>query len=272
MPRVPQAQEAGAGVRFELFPSVHVAGGRVVHLVGDGQVPEPGRSDPVEAALSFQEQGATWLHLVMAEEEGGGFDLGQARRVIDAVSIDVQLMCRAGVDDEAALERVLATGCARFNLGRSALTDLRWCAAAIARHGERIGVSLPVHMTGRGPRLAGPGRGTDAGDLWQALTVLDDAGCARYVVTDVSREGSLSTPNLGLFGEVCDRTAAAVLAAGGIAALDDLHAVAALAPRGVDGALVGRALYSGAFTLSQALACVAGISRPAVTSPWTRPH
>ncbi|MFF7725701.1 hypothetical protein [Streptomyces sp. NPDC008001] len=108
----------------------------MVHRVGDGQVAEP-----------------------------------QARRVIEAVSIGVQLMCRAGVDDEAALERVLATGCARFNLGRSALTDLRWCATAIARHGERIGVSLPVHLTDRGPRLAGPGRGTDAGDLWQALTV-----------------------------------------------------------------------------------------------------
>ncbi|MER5544136.1 HisA/HisF-related TIM barrel protein [Streptomyces sp. NPDC002589] len=251
------AEGTDAGARFELFPSVHVAGGRVVHLVGDGQVAELDRIDPVEAALAFQEQGATWLHLVMAEEEDGGFDLGQARRVIESVRIDVQLMCRAGVDDEAALEQVLTTGCARFNLGRSALTDLHWCAEAIARHGERIGVSLPVRLTERGPRLAGPGRGTDAGDLWQALTVLDEAGCARYVVTDVSREGSLSTPNLELFGEVCDRTDAAVLAAGGIATLDDLRAVTALAPRGVDGALIGRALYSGAFTLSQALARVA---------------
>ncbi|MGY5130321.1 HisA/HisF-related TIM barrel protein [Streptomyces nigrescens] len=251
MPRGSQdavgAQEAGSRARFELFPSVHVAGVQVVHLVGDGQVPERDRSDPVEAALAFQEQGATWLHLVMAEEEDGGCDLRQARRVIEAVSIDVQLMCRAGVNDDATLERALATGCARFNLGRSALTDLHWCAEVVARHGERIGISLPVRPTDRGPRLAGPGRGTDAGDLWKALTVLDDAGCARYVVTDVSRERNLSTPNLGLFRDVCDRTAAAVLAAGGIATLDDLRAVAALAPQGVDGAL----------TLSQTLACVA---------------
>ncbi|OIJ94743.1 hypothetical protein BIV25_21980 [Streptomyces sp. MUSC 14] len=261
MPRVSQDADSvrgtGAGARFDLFPSVHVAGGRVVHLVGDGQVPEPDRSDPVEAALAFQEQGATWLHLVMAEPAHGTPSLEQARRVIEAVSIDVQLMCRAGVDDEAALERVLATGCARYNLGRSALTDLDWCTAAIARYGERVGVSLPVRWTDHGPRLAGPGQGTDAGDLWQALTVLDDAGCGRYVVTDVSREGNLSGPNLALFTEVCERTGAAVLAAGGIATLDDLRAVAALAPHAVDGALIGRALYCGAFTLSQALACVA---------------
>ncbi|WP_229882238.1 HisA/HisF-related TIM barrel protein [Streptomyces alanosinicus] len=261
MPRISQApvgaQGADAGTRFELFPSVHVAGGRVVHLVGDGHIAELDRSDPVEAALAFQEQGATWLHLVMAEEDDGGFDLGQARRVIEAVSVDVQLMCRAGVNEESVLEQVLSTGCARFNLGRSALTNLPWCAEVIARHGERIGVSLPVRLTDRGPRLAGPGRGTDAGDLWQTLTVLDRAGCSRYVVTDVSREGSLSTPNLELFSEVCGRTDAGVLAAGGIATLDDLWAVAALAPHGVDGALIGRALYSGSFTLSQALARVA---------------
>lgn len=176
----------------------------MVHLVGDGQVPELDRSDPIEAALAFQEQGATWLHLVMADEEGAGSGLRQARDIIEAVSIDVQLMCRSGVDNEAALERALDTGCTRFNLGRSALSDLQWCAEAITRHGERIGVSLPVHLTGNGPRLAGPGRGADAGDLWQALAMLDDVGCARYVVTDVSREGSLSAPNLELFRRVCD--------------------------------------------------------------------
>ncbi|MEV5950125.1 HisA/HisF-related TIM barrel protein [Streptomyces sp. NPDC051993] len=251
------AQQAPTRARFELFPSVHVAGGRVVHLVGDGQVPEPDRTDPVEAALAFQEQGASWLHMVVAEEDAQGFDLAQARRVTEAVSIDVQLMCRAGVSDEATLEEALATGCARLNLGRSALTDLRWCAAAIVRHGERIGVSLPVHVTDHGPRLAGPGQDTDAGGLWTTLALLDDAGCSRYVVTDVSREGSLSRPNIELFREVCDRTAASVLAAGGIVTLDDLRAVTTLAPHGVDGALIGRALYSGAFTLSQALACVA---------------
>ncbi|MFJ7206560.1 HisA/HisF-related TIM barrel protein [Streptomyces sp. NPDC098789] len=250
-------QETSGGGGFEVFPSVHVADGRVVHLVGDGHVPEVGRTDPLQVALAFQEQGARWLHLVVAEDDGdsdGG--LLQARRIIDAVSMDVQLMCRRGIDDDRALEAALDTGCTRLNLGRSALTDLTWCAAAVARHGARLGVSLPVRTgdLARGLRLAGPG-GSDAGGLWDAVAVLDAAGCARYVVTDVGREGTLTGPHTGLFTEVCARSTAGVLAAGGIASLDDLRAVADLAPHGVEGALVGRALYAGAFTLSEALAC-----------------
>ncbi|WP_431043394.1 HisA/HisF-related TIM barrel protein [Streptomyces sp. P1-3] len=242
-----------------MFPSVHVAGGRVVHLVKDGQVPEPVRTDPVEAALAFQKQGATWLHLVMAEEEGnGGFDADTARRIIGTVDIDVQLMCRAGVVDDDSLARALDTGCNRLNLGRGSLADLRWCAAAIARHGERLGVSLPVRCTTGGLRVAGLGPGGDSGELGDVLRVLDRAGCARYVVTDVGREGTLSGPNLGLFHEVCARTPAAVLAAGGVTTLQDLRAVAALAPHGVEGVLVGRALYADAFTLPQALAAAVG--------------
>ncbi|WKX71385.1 HisA/HisF-related TIM barrel protein [Streptomyces sp. XD-27] len=239
-----------------MFPSVHVAGGRVVHLVKDGQVPEPVRTDPVKAALAFQEQGATWLHLVMAEDGSGGFDVDTARRVIGAVDIDVQLMCRAGVVDDDSLARALGTGCTRLNLGRGSLADLRWCTTAIARHGERLGVSLPVRRTGGGLRVAGLGPVADSGELGDVLSVLDRAGCARYVVTDVSREGTLSGPNLGLFRDVCGRTPAAVLAAGGVTTLEDLRAVVALAPHGVEGVLVGRALYADAFTLPQALAAV----------------
>ncbi|MFJ7209929.1 HisA/HisF-related TIM barrel protein [Streptomyces sp. NPDC098789] len=257
MPRdAVSGQETAGGRGFELFPSVHVADGRVVHLVGDGHVPEATLTDPVHVALAFQEQGARWLHLVVAEDDSAGGGLVQARRIIDAVSMNVQLMCRRGIDDDRALEAALDTGCTRLNLGRSALTDLTWCADAVTRHGARLGVSLPVRIggPGRGLRLAGPG-GSDAGSLWDAVTVLDAAGCARYVVTDVSREGTLAGPNTSLFTHVCARSTAGVLAAGGIASLNDLRTVADLAPHGVDGALVGRALYTGAFTLPEALAC-----------------
>ncbi|WP_395367120.1 HisA/HisF-related TIM barrel protein [Streptomyces sp. YH02] len=138
------------------------------------------------------------------------------------------------------------------------MTDLRRCAAAVARHGARLAVSLPVRAAGPGRdlRLAGPG-GTDAGSLWEAITVLNAAGCARYVVTDVGREGPLTGPNTGLITQVCAWTGGGVLAAGGISSLHDVRTVASLAPHGVDGLLVGRALYAGAFTLSQALACTA---------------
>lgn len=249
---LPDRRELGGG--FTVLPSVHVADGRVVHLVEDGFVPEPVRTDPIQCGLAFQEEGAAWLHLVMTEEQGG-FDADTAGRIIAALDIDVQLMCRAGVEDDASLERALGTGCARLNLGRGALADLAWCGRAIARYGGRIGVSLPVRTTGRGRRVAGLG-GVDLGDLWEILAALDGAGCVRYVVTDVSREGALSGPNLVLLEEVCARTPAAVLAAGGITTLADLKTVAALRPQGIEGALIGRTLYAGTFTLADALAGV----------------
>jgi phosphoribosylanthranilate isomerase len=237
---------------FTVLPSIHVADGRVVHLVRDGYVTEPVRTDPVRTALEFQQHGARWLHLVMIEQRGG-FDVDAARRIIRAVDMDVQLMCRAGVVDDDSLRRALATGCARLNLGRGALADLGWCARAVARHGDRLGVSLPVRSTGAQRRVAGLGHRIDITDLDHALTILDRAGCARYVITNVSREGTLSGPDLTLFTDVCATTPAKVLAAGGISTLDELRAVAALAPHGVEGALIGRALYTDAFTLPQAL-------------------
>ncbi|MFD4867840.1 HisA/HisF-related TIM barrel protein [Streptomyces sp. NPDC058412] len=257
---------------FTVFPSVHVADGRVVHLVEDGHVPEPVRTDPVNCALAFQNEGAQWLHLVMTEERGG-FDAQYAARIIAALDLKVQMMCRAGIHDDASLGRALETGCARLNLGRGALADLTWCARAIARHGDRIGVSLPVRTTGQGRRVAGL-NGADLGALWDVLARLDEAGCARYVVTDISREGSLAGPNLALFEEVCARTPAAVLAAGGITTLRDLQAVAALASHGVAGALIGRTLYAGTFTLPQALASLRAPTgkNTATTGPAANPR
>jgi phosphoribosyl isomerase A len=237
---------------FTVLPSIHVARGRVVHLVQDGYVPEPVRADPVRTALEFQRDGARWLHLVMIEQDGG-FDIDAARQIIAAVDIDVQLMCRAGVVDDNTLDLALSTGCTRLNLGRGALADLAWCARAVTRHGNRVGVSLPVRSTGARRYVAGLGRQTSVAELSNALAILDRAGCSRYTITDVSKEGSLSGPNLRLFTDVCADTPAKVLAAGGISTLDELRAVATLAPHGVDGALIGRALYAEAFTLPEAL-------------------
>jgi phosphoribosylanthranilate isomerase len=243
---------------FPVLPSIHVSKGRVVHLLRDGHVTEPVRTDPVRTALEFQQHGARWLHLVMTEERGD-FDADTARRIIRAVDMDVQLMCRAGVVDDDSLRRALATGCARLNLGRGALADLDWCARAIARHGDRLGVSLPVRSTDARRRVAGLGHGIDVADLDHALAILDRAGCTRYVITDVSREGTLSGPNFALFTDVCAVTPAKVLAAGGISTLDELRAVAALAPHGVEGAVIGRALFTNAFTLPQALHAASGM-------------
>ncbi|MDT0449244.1 HisA/HisF-related TIM barrel protein [Streptomyces hesseae] len=256
---------------FTIFPSVHVAAGQVVHLVEDGYVPEPARTDPVGCARAFQDEGAQWLHLVMTEE-ADGFDVDAAERVVRAVDLKVQMMCRAGIHDDASLQRALDTGCARLNLGRGALEDLAWCAQAIARHGQRLGVSLPVRIRDDGYRVVGL-RGADLGGLWNILAALDHAGCSRYVITDVSKEGALKGPNLRLFEDVCAHTPAAVLAAGGITTLSDLKAVADLRHQGVEGALIGRALYAGTFSLPEALAAItvpARTAQAATASPGER--
>ena len=154
-----------------------------------------------------------------------------------------------GIRDNASLDRALATGCTRVNLGTAALEDPQWTARAIARHGDAIAVGLDV----RGTTLAARGWTREGGQLWEVLARLDDAGCARYVVTDVTKDGTLRGPNLDLLREVCARTTAPVVASGGISSLDDLRALRGLVGEGVEGAIVGKALYAGAFTLPEAL-------------------
>ncbi|MFI5780323.1 HisA/HisF-related TIM barrel protein [Nocardia sp. NPDC051570] len=240
---------------FTLFPSIHLAGGRLVHLVRGEVVAEPVRSDPIKTALWFQEQGAKWIHLLALEREDYHFDPDDVRRIVDTVAIDIQLMTGAVVDDDS-LDRALSTGCTRVNLGTAAFADENWCRTVIAEHGDRIGITLPVWIAPHGPRLAMHGRADDGGDLWDVLERFDRMGCARYAVTDIGREGTLSGPNLDLLRQVCARTDAQILAAGGIATLDDLCAVAALTTDGITGALIGRALYADAFTLADANAAV----------------
>lgn len=164
--------------------------------------------------------------------------------------------CPGGIRDDASLAAALATGCARVNLGTAALENPQWCARVIAEHGDKVAVGLDVHIVDGRHRLRGRGWETDGGDLWEVLERLDRQGCSRFVVTDVSKDGTLRGPNLDLLRQVADRTEAPVIASGGVSSLDDLRAIATLAGRGVEGAIVGKALYAGRFTLPQALAAV----------------
>jgi phosphoribosyl isomerase A len=161
-----------------------------------------------------------------------------------------------GIRDDDSLERALSTGCARVNVGTAALEKPDWVAEIIARHGEKIAVGLDV----RGTTLAARGWTADGGDLYETLERLDAEGCARYVVTDVLKDGTLRGPNLDLLKSVCARTDAPVVASGGVSSLDDLRAIASLTEAGVEGAIVGKALYAGAFTLEAALAAVAAVA------------
>jgi len=236
-----------------LLPAVDVADGQAVRLVQGEAGSETVYGDPLAAALAFQQAGASWVHLVDLDAAfGRGSNAALLARVVGALDIAVELS--GGIRDDASLAAALATGCARVNLGTAALEDPAWCARVVATHGERVAVGLDV----RGDRLAARGWTRDGGDLEQVLDRLEADGCARYVVTDVRRDGTLSGPNLDLLARVCARTRAPVVASGGVATLDDVATLAALTDAGVEGAIIGKALYAGAFTLPEALAVAAG--------------
>jgi len=242
-------------VSFELLPAVDVVDGQAVRLVRGEAGTETGYGDPLDAARAWADDGAAWIHLVdldAAFRRGSNADLLAA--LVAAVPVRVELS--GGIRDDASLRRALGTGCARVNIGTAALEDPAWCAAAIAEFGERVAVGLDVKIQDGEHRLAARGWVSDGGDLWDVLARLDAEGCARYVVTDVGRDGTLTGPNTDLLTAVCDRTAAPVVASGGVSSLADLRALAALTARGVEGAIVGKALYAGAFTLPEALAAV----------------
>jgi phosphoribosyl isomerase A len=240
-------------VTLELLPAVDVAAGQAVRLVQGEAGSETGYGDPLEAAQQWQRDGAEWIHLVDLDAAfGRGSNRDLLARVVGA--LDVQVELSGGIRDDASLQAALATGCRRVNLGTAALEAPAWCAQAIAEHGDRIAVGLDV----RGTTLAARGWTQEGGDLWEVLERLDREGCARYVVTDVRRDGTLTGPNLELLRQVCARTERPVVASGGVSSLEDLRALAGLTDQGVEGAIVGKALYAGAFTLPEALAAVAG--------------
>lgn len=235
-----------------LLPAVDVAGGQAVRLVQGAAGSETGYGDPVEAALAWQSAGAEWVHLVDLD---AAFGRGSNSELLAEVTgkLDIKVEMSGGIRDDASLERALSTGCARVNIGTAAMENPDWVRLVIARHGMRIAVGLDV----RGRTLAARGWTQAGGDLYEALDRLDAEGCARYVITDVLKDGMLRGPNLDLYRDVCARTAAPVVASGGVSSLDDLRALAALTDVGVEGAIVGKALYAGAFTLGEALAAVA---------------
>jgi phosphoribosylanthranilate isomerase len=236
---------------LELLPAVDVADGRAVQLVQGVAGSERVFGDPVEAARRWQREGAEWIHLVDLDAAfGRGDNRELLARVVAAVDIRVEMS--GGIRDDASLAAALGTGCRRVNIGTAALEHPDWCAAAIAEHGDRVAVGLDV----RGDRLAARGWTRDGGDLVEVLDRLDSEGCARYVVTDVDKDGMLQGPNVDLLRRVCARTDRPVVASGGISTLADLVTLAGLTDLGVEGAIVGTALYTGAFTLPDALAAV----------------
>jgi phosphoribosylanthranilate isomerase len=234
--------------RLELLPAVDVVDGQAVRLFQGAAGSETTYGDPGEAAAAFVAEGAEWIHLVDLDAAfGRGSNHELLARIVGELDVKVELS--GGIRDDESLARALGSGATRVNLGTAALEDPAWTAKVIARHGEQIAVGLDV----RGTTLAARGWTREGGDLWEVLERLDADGCARYVLTDVTKDGTLRGPNVELLQEVCERTSAPVVASGGVANLHDIEALRELTGIGVEGAIVGKALYSGAFTLSQAL-------------------
>ncbi|PKQ32702.1 MAG: bifunctional 1-(5-phosphoribosyl)-5-((5-phosphoribosylamino)methylideneamino)imidazole-4-carboxamide isomerase/phosphoribosylanthranilate isomerase PriA [Actinobacteria bacterium HGW-Actinobacteria-2] len=233
---------------LELLPAVDVQGGQAVQLVQGVAGSEKVFGEPLAAALRWQDAGARWLHLVDLD---AAFGRGSNAELLAGIvsQLDLQVEMSGGIRDDESLARALSTGCRRVNIGTAALENPQWCDRIIGEFGDRIAIGLDV----RGTRLAARGWTREGGELFETLDRLNAAGCQRYVVTDVASDGMLTGPNLELLREVCARTDAAVIASGGISTLDDLRALRELVPLGVEGAIIGTALYVGNFTLAEAL-------------------
>jgi phosphoribosyl isomerase A len=232
-----------------LLPAVDVASGQAVQLVQGKAGSEKRFGDPRAAAQRWQDAGAEWIHLVDLDAAfGRGDNAAVIAEVIAGLRLKVELS--GGIRDDASLERALATGCRRVNIGTAALERPAWCEQIIARYGDRIAIGLDV----KGSRLAARGWTREGGDLYETLHRLDQAGCARFVVTDVASDGMLAGPNVTLLAEVCAATEKPIIASGGISSLSDIAALAEMVPDGVEGAIIGTALYVGNFTIDAALA------------------
>lgn len=242
--------------RLILLPAVDVVEGKAVRLTRGEAGTETNYGHPLEAARSFVEAGAEWLHLVDLDAAfGRGSNAPLLTEITKELPINVELS--GGIRDDASLARALEAGARRVNLGTAALEDPEWTEAVIKEFGDRIAVGLDV----RGETLSARGWTRDGGNLFETIDRLNAAGCVRYVLTDVSRDGMLSGPNLELLERVCAATDAALVASGGVSSLADIEALRGLVDAGVEGAIVGKALYAGAFTLEEALAVANGEPR-----------
>ena len=237
-----------SATRLELLPAIDVKGGKAVRLVQGELSAESQYGDPREVALEFLAAGAEWIHLVDLD---AAFGIGTNAELLEEVikSVDLRVELSGGIRDDASLRRALATGCERVNLGTAALEDPEWTAKVISEFGDRIAVGLDV----RGHTLAARGWTREGGDLFETIERLDRDGCSRYIVTDVAKDGTLTGPNLELLKEVCAATSKPVVASGGVSSLADLLAIKSLTGIGVEGSIVGKALYAGAFTLHEAI-------------------
>lgn len=239
--------------KLQLLPAVDVQGGQAVQLVQGVAGTQKEFGDPLKAALRWQDGGAEWLHLVDLDAAfGRGSNADLLREIVGKLDLSVELS--GGIRDDASLERALSTGARRVNIGTAALENPEWCDRIVAEHGDRVAIGLDV----RGENLAARGWTTEGGPWMETLDRLVAAGCERFVVTDVNSDGMLTGPNTELLKQVAERSGRKVIASGGIATLENLRDLRELVPLGIEGAIIGTALYVGRFTIEEALEVAEG--------------
>ena len=236
-----------------MLPAVDVQGGQAVQLVQGVAGTQKEFGDPLAAALRWQEGGASWLHLVDLDAAfGRGSNADLLRDIVGRLDLNVELS--GGIRDDETLQRALSTGARRVNIGTAALENPQWCDRVVGTYGDRVAIGLDV----RGENLAARGWTTEGGPWMETLDRLVTAGCQRFIVTDVNSDGMLTGPNTELLTAVARRSGRKVIASGGIANLDNLRDLRALVDDGIEGAIIGTALYVGRFTLADALAVAEG--------------
>lgn len=240
---------------FTILPAVDVVNGQAVRLDQGEAGTEKSYGTPLESALRWQEQGAEWLHFVDLD---AAFNRGSNHELMAEITrqLDIKVELTGGIRDDASLDRALATGATRVNIGTAALEKPKWIADVIRRHGDRIAVDIAVRLENGEWRTKGNGWVSDGGDLWEVLERLDSQGCSRFVVTDVSKDGTLTGPNVDLLRDVAAATDAPIVASGGISTLEDVLELARYQDEGIDSVIIGKALYEHRFTLAEALEAV----------------
>ena len=238
---------------LEILPAIDVKDGVAIRLTKGELDNQSKYGDPLEVAGEFVKSGVKWIHLVDLD---AAFGLGNNFEILDSIikSVDIKIQLSGGIKDDESLNRALTTNCSRINLGTAALDNLEWVESVIKKHGDKIAVALDVDGKVLSPR----GGSKSGGDLFQMITRLDKSGCARYVLTDVNRDGALSGPNLELLKEVTSFTKTPIVASGGVSSLSDVKSLMQLTDQGVEAVIIGKALYTGAFTLAQAIAVTKG--------------
>jgi 1-(5-phosphoribosyl)-5-[(5-phosphoribosylamino)methylideneamino] imidazole-4-carboxamide isomerase/N-(5'phosphoribosyl)anthranilate isomerase len=238
---------------LEILPAIDVKDGVAIRLTKGELDNQSKYGDPLEVAGEFVKSGVNWIHLVDLD---AAFGLGNNFKILDSIikSVDIKIQLSGGIKDDESLNRALTTNCSRINLGTAALDNPEWVESVIKKHGDKIAVALDVDGKVLSPR----GGSKNGGDLFQMITRLDKSGCARYVLTDVNRDGALNGPNLELLKEVTSFTKTPIVASGGVSSLSDVKSLMQLTNQGVEAVIIGKGLYTGAFTLAQVLATVKG--------------